>query len=225
MVQAVEARARATLDPDARASISGDAIRVDVATTPTQDELALFTAAVGDTRSFAMREVLRTLQPGTRAFDRFDLTCRAGRDCVGSDLRTQEIVLPSDTDDPSGPRYFLGPQLIDGSRIEHAEIARAIPDGSSWAVELAFSLRGTVEFEEVTTQLMGRQLAVVVGNEVMAAPAVNEPIIGGRAAITGDFTKTEARSLAVVLSSDPLPFPLEVVAQPPPPSEDTVSGG
>jgi preprotein translocase subunit SecD len=48
---------------------------------------------------------------------------------------------------------------------------------------------------------------------VLSAPNINEPILGGRAQIAGNFTAESANSLAIALRSGALPVPLEVVEE------------
>jgi preprotein translocase subunit SecD len=55
------------------------------------------------------------------------------------------------------------------------------------------------------------QIAIVLDGEVQSSPQVNEPNFGDSVAITGDFTRDEASSLASVLNRGA--FPVEVEAQ------------
>ena len=60
---------------------------------------------------------------------------------------------------------------------------------------------GTETFAQISRRLAGTQtqLAVVVGDVVLTAPLVQQPITGGLVQISGDFEESFARRLAVDL--------------------------
>ncbi|OFW66096.1 MAG: protein-export membrane protein SecD, partial [Actinobacteria bacterium RBG_19FT_COMBO_54_7] len=62
------------------------------------------------------------------------------------------------------------------------------------------------QFGALTTELNGKQLAIVLDYEVESFPNVNEPITGGEGVISGSFTREEARDLALVLRMGALPI-------------------
>jgi len=63
-------------------------------------------------------------------------------------------------------------------------------------INLEFTAEGQARFAEVTRAHVGRQLAFVVDGQVLSAPHINEPITGGKAVISGSFTREEAERLA-----------------------------
>ncbi len=80
-------------------------------------------------------------------------------------------------------------------------------------VGLTLNSEGARTFRRITTEGVGRQLAIILDGAEYSAPRINEPIAGGRASITGDFTMDEARQLAVVLRAGALPAPLKVLEE------------
>jgi preprotein translocase subunit SecD len=71
---------------------------------------------------------------------------------------------------------------------------------------------GAVKFSRVTTDNVGRSLAIVLDNQVTSAPRIDGPIEReGR--ITGQFTPQEASDLALVLRSGALPATLTYLEQ------------
>lgn len=69
------------------------------------------------------------------------------------------------------------------------------------------------KFEELTRRLAGKPypeniLAIYLDDETISTPTVNEPIPGGVATITGDFTFTEADDLAQTINLGALPVKL-----------------
>ncbi len=111
-------------------------------------------------------------------------------------------------------RYLLGPADVVGTDI--ATATAGIPQGGvGWQVNLEFTAEGADKFFASTQQLSSQQppqdqFAIVLDGLVVSAPQVNEPIPGGRAQITGQFTQAEATALANVLQYGALPLAFEV---------------
>ena len=80
-------------------------------------------------------------------------------------------------------------------------------------VAVAFDGRGKSQFADLTTRNVKKRLAIVLDDKVQSAPVIQEPITGGEARITGDFTMEEARDLAVVLRSGALPAPVRILEE------------
>src|SRR3546814_2862411 len=53
----------------------------------------------------------------------------------------------------------------------------------------------------------------VCSSDLISAPSINEPIMGGKAMISGSFTVESANGLAIALRSGKLPVPLKVVEE------------
>ncbi|MGD9125635.1 MAG: protein translocase subunit SecD, partial [Desulfarculaceae bacterium] len=80
-------------------------------------------------------------------------------------------------------------------------------------VAISFDSRGTRQFGDLTTANVKKRLAIVLDDKVQSAPVIQEPITGGEARITGDFSMEEARDLAVVLRSGALPAPVRILEE------------
>ncbi|GAB6064200.1 protein translocase subunit SecD [Deferrisoma palaeochoriense] len=78
-------------------------------------------------------------------------------------------------------------------------------------VTLNFDKRGARMFERITSENVGKRLAIVLDGVVQSAPVIRERIAGGRAQITGRFSLEEARDLAIALRSGSLPAPVEIL--------------
>ncbi|MCF7764289.1 MAG: protein translocase subunit SecD [Verrucomicrobia bacterium] len=76
-------------------------------------------------------------------------------------------------------------------------------------ITLRFDSKGADLFGEVTRNHVGEQLAIVLDGELYSAPNINEPILGGSAVISGDFSMKEAFELANVLEN-PLQTPASI---------------
>ncbi len=80
-------------------------------------------------------------------------------------------------------------------------------------VSLTFNSRGAEIFERVTSENVGRAMAIVLDGKVYSAPNIRERIGGGRASISGSFTTAEAQDLAIVLRAGSLPAPVTVLEE------------
>lgn len=78
-------------------------------------------------------------------------------------------------------------------------------------VVLNFNEEGARLFEEITTENVGKELAIFLDEEPISTPIIQEPITGGTATITGDFTPQEGRDLVENLNFGALPVPIELV--------------
>ena len=79
---------------------------------------------------------------------------------------------------------------------------------TGWQVDFTLNSQGAKTFGEITTRLLNKQLAIVLDNVVQSAPTIQSAITGGTGQITGSFTESQAKNLAVVLNSGALPVQL-----------------
>jgi preprotein translocase subunit SecD len=80
-------------------------------------------------------------------------------------------------------------------------------------VSMRFNSSGAKRWAKATTENVGRLFAIVLDNEVISAPVIREPIIGGQSQISGNFTVQSANELALLLRAGALPAKLEVIEQ------------
>ena len=80
---------------------------------------------------------------------------------------------------------------------------------------VSFSLDrvGSKRFAKVTTENIGKRLAIILDNKIISAPQIREPIIGGNGQISGNFTFQSATDLALLLRSGALPAPLNIIEE------------
>jgi len=99
---------------------------------------------------------------------------------------------------------------LNGKNVKSAGLSR----DSFNNAEIVFSLDGdgAVAFEKVTTENVGRMLAIILDGELYSAPVIKGPIPGGHGSITGSFTDEEARNLAAILQN-PLEAPVKVISE------------
>jgi len=123
---------------------------------------------------------------------------------------------------PEGSEVLYGfktrePYLVyKQSTVGGRDIADATPgfdQNGRPCVNFRFSARGAREFGRITQENVGRPFAIVLDQEVISAPVIQTPILGGSGQITGNFTVDEANRLAVRLRAGALPVKLTVLEQ------------
>lgn len=111
-------------------------------------------------------------------------------------------------------KYLLEPAFIQGTMVEDAR-AEMPQNSTDWLVTLDFDTEGASKLAEASQLLYQKvspqnQFAIVIDGLVFSSPYFSEPIIGGSAQITGDFTLDQARELANVLKYGALPLTLDL---------------
>jgi protein-export membrane protein SecD len=169
---------------------------------------------IGTTARLELREVLQEIRPGSPEYRDTEVT--TGEDTSG------EVVFPAadvaEGQDP--PLFRLGKVLMTGEAITQASAVFndpttvTDPTQQGWIVDFRLDATGGTRFAEITRQLRGKQMAIVLDRRVESAPNVNQAITGGRGIITlGDGlapeAEQEAKDLALVLRVGALPVELE----------------
>ena len=96
---------------------------------------------------------------------------------------------------------------------EHLIDAQATFQDGQPVVSFRFDTSGAKRFGKVTTDNVNRPFAIVLDNEVISAPVIREPILGGTGIISGNFTVASANDLALLLRAGALPAPLTVLEE------------
>ncbi len=80
---------------------------------------------------------------------------------------------------------------------------------------VAFTLNrlGSQRFGQATTKNIGKRLAIILDNQAISAPVIQDSITGGQGTISGNFTFQSATDLALLLRSGALPAPLSIVEE------------
>ena len=101
---------------------------------------------------------------------------------------------------------------IRGDSLTGAQ-ASVDPQTGENIVNITFDAQGGTKFAKLTTENVGKPFAIILDGQVLSAPNINEPILGGQARISGSFTAESANNLAISLRSGALPVPLAVVEE------------
>ena len=103
-----------------------------------------------------------------------------------------------------------GNTLLTGTDLKDAQAAMNQQNNQS-VVNLEFSDEGKDKFADATLNNVGRKISILLDGEVLTDPVVREPILGGRAEISGQRDLEEAQRLAVLLRSGALPVKVNII--------------
>jgi SecD/SecF fusion protein len=87
------------------------------------------------------------------------------------------------------------------------------PQRNMPVVSFRFDTRGAITFGQITGANVGQRFAIVLDNQVITAPVIQQPITGGSGQISGSFTTASANDLAVLLRAGALPASLNIVEE------------
>jgi preprotein translocase subunit SecD len=120
-------------------------------------------------------------------------------------------------DQAPGARNFIAPDISgDGTYYvlestpvvtgdELTDSQPAFDQNGQPAVTFRFNPSGARKFGDYTADNIGAPFAIVLDNEVISAPRINDAIRGGSGQISGNFTIEESTELAVLLRAGALP--------------------
>ena len=114
--------------------------------------------------------------------------------------------------DGATPSASLKPTDLTGADLAESGVDFDQNTGKP-AVSLTFTKEGGDKFAKITGDNVGKPVAIILDNEVVSAPNVQEKIVGGTAQITGSFTLDEAKKLSIQLNAGALPVPVRVVEE------------
>jgi SecD/SecF fusion protein len=120
-------------------------------------------------------------------------------------------------DQAPGARNFIAPDIsgnglyyilestpvVTGDELTDSQ--PAFDQNGTPAVTFRFNPTGARKFGDYTASNVGAPFAIVLDNEVISAPRINEAIRGGSGQISGNFTVEESTELSVLLRAGALP--------------------
>ena len=146
--------------------------------------------------------------------------------------RTAHLEFKLVSDDPDGLKAAMAGQVPPAYELLHSEDGRPLLvsketaltgaalataqvqfDSSRFnapSVGITFNGEGAKAFGKITTENIGRRLAIVLDGKVQSAPVIQSAIPDGQAVITGRFSPQEAADLALVLRVGALPAPVYI---------------
>lgn len=126
----------------------------------------------------------------------------AGRASAG------RIVLP-DAEFPSRKYALERRAIVGGEQLVDAQ-PDFDPRTNEPVVTFRFDAAGGKRFADATRKNVGRPFAIVLDDEVVSAPVIREPILGGSGQISGSFSVIETQELSAVLRAGALPATITI---------------
>jgi preprotein translocase subunit SecD len=133
------------------------------------------------------------------------------REALKGNLPPGSQILNYREDDPerAGQPVLLKKEtLLTGDYLSEARVKFDPSNGQPY-VSIKFNTKGSRIFARITEQNTGKQLAIVLDNEVYSAPVIQNKIVG-EGMITGNFTDESAKSLALILR-EAFPTPVKIL--------------
>jgi len=106
-----------------------------------------------------------------------------------------------------------GKAKLDGGVITDARVVYDHGSNGEPSVSMTMNAEGANIWARMTSDNVGRQIAIVLDDMVYSYPNVQNAIPGGSSSITGHFTPDEATDLVNVLKSGKLPAPATIIQE------------
>ncbi|MBM7066689.1 protein translocase subunit SecD [Actibacterium sp. 188UL27-1] len=150
------------------------------------------------------------------------------KELIGTTAKLTFHSVVSVTDDPNaspGPGNILHPSAEQAGEyfvlerlpvISGEDLTDSQPEfdqNGRPAVGFRFNPGGARIFCGYTTENAGAPFAIVLDDEVISAPRINEPICGGAGIITGNFSVEESTNLSIQLRAGSLPAAMEFLQE------------
>jgi SecD/SecF fusion protein len=100
---------------------------------------------------------------------------------------------------------------LEGDAVEDSK--QDFDDRGRASISMQMTPNGSRVWSKMTTDNVGKPIAIVLDDIVYSAPNVDEPITGGNSQIRGNFTPEEALDLANILKSGKLNAPAKIVQE------------
>jgi len=106
---------------------------------------------------------------------------------------------------------------LTGADLRKAQVTFGSGSGVKTGPQVAieFTPDGAKKFADITKRNVNKPLAMFLDEMPISwpPPIVQQEIVGGNAVITGQFTTTEAKNLAIQLNAGALPVPIKILEQ------------
>lgn len=123
----------------------------------------------------------------------------------------QEASTSAKTASPSAEQLGFKQTNLTGADIKQTSVSFDSNTGKP-QVQLQFTSEGTKKFADVTKRNIGKPVAIVLDNQLIEQPTVQQAILTGDAVITGNFTVETANQLSTQLNAGALPVPLKILS-------------
>lgn len=128
-------------------------------------------------------------------------------DAVVADIGKTAQLLFTDVE---GNVLLTGSDVVDASYQEYSTMEGSQQVRKS-GVSVTFNKEGTQKFSAATKENIGKPIYIVLDDDIISAPRVEQQIDTDTCSITGVFTMEEAAYLATLIKSGALPVPMNVI--------------
>ncbi len=129
-------------------------------------------------------------------------------------LKTEDIDFNLLSKDPDYVNTPLTGKYLDKAILEFSNAG--VKNGGSLVsqpiIGLRFNKEGADLFEKITSENVGKTIAIYLDGIPVTRPRVNTAISGGQAIIEGDFTVEKAKEMVGRLNSGALPIPIHLIS-------------
>ncbi len=145
----------------------------------------------------------------------FDITEIAGKNQLKiSFSENQDVNEVTRLLTQKGELKLLAPQnqvpVITGNDIESTDWGKTDSTTDNYYISINLKKSAVNTWADVTSKNIGKSIAIVLDDRVLAEPVVRSEIQNGKCMITGDFKEPEAKLMAILISSQ-LPCTFEIV--------------
>jgi len=95
--------------------------------------------------------------------------------------------------EPSGTPLYLHEPFVSEADVDSTAVVTL--EGQT-GIAVLLTPEGAQKLEQVTEQNVGKRCAIVLNGKLVSSPRILDPIRGGRAVITADFTEAQAQDIA-----------------------------
>ncbi|MBK6895216.1 MAG: protein translocase subunit SecD [Alphaproteobacteria bacterium] len=101
--------------------------------------------------------------------------------------------------------------IITGDMLDNAQ--PSFDQNGRTVVSFRLNSTGARKFCDASRSNVGKPFAIVLDNEIISAPVIQEAICGGQGQISGNFSVQEANDLSVLLRAGALPAPMTIAEE------------
>lgn len=111
-------------------------------------------------------------------------------------------LIPGTESVPEQVLYYMREAVLSNEDVTGAKANSRVMNGSAvYFVEIKFTSEAAEKLSQITKDNLGRDLAIVVNDKVIASPKILQPILDGKCEIHGRFTKDEAGQMAQMINA------------------------
>ncbi|MCL4259862.1 MAG: protein translocase subunit SecD [Anaerolineales bacterium] len=122
---------------------------------------------------------------------------------------SESTSVSPDSETPPDANAIIYHTVMTGADLDSATVGQ--DNSGQYVINFTLTQKGSTIFGDYTSKNVGKYLAITLDKQVISAPVINQPILGGQGSISGSFTLESANALAVQLRSGALPIPIKIV--------------